>query len=180
MDRQLHVRLRKQMSFYLSTGLIIGSSREKSVASRPKSRVCWTEIVKKSFNDQQWIENFRMSKETFTYICNRLNEKGVFTCQNQCVITAQHFTCQNQCVITAQHFTWPNQCVITAQQFTCQNQSVITAEQFTCQNQSVITDEQFTCQNKCVITAQQFTCQNQCVKTAQQFTWNTPDSSYLA
>ena len=71
MDRQL--RLRKQMPFYLSTGLIIGLSREKSVASRPKSRVWWTEIVKKSFNDQQWIENFRMRKETFTYICNRLN-----------------------------------------------------------------------------------------------------------
>jgi hypothetical protein len=57
-DRQL--RLRKQMPFYLSTGLIIGLSREKSVASRPKSRIWWTEIVKKSFNDQQWIENFRI------------------------------------------------------------------------------------------------------------------------
>ena len=47
MNRQLCIR--RQMPFYLSTGLNFDLSLVKSVASRPKSRVWWTEIVGKWF-----------------------------------------------------------------------------------------------------------------------------------
>ena len=42
------------------------------MASRPiqNLRIWWNEIVKQTFNDNQWIESFRMRKEIF--LCNQL------------------------------------------------------------------------------------------------------------
>lgn len=39
-----------------------------------KTRSCewWDRIVMASFNDRDWIENFRMQKSTFMYLCNLL------------------------------------------------------------------------------------------------------------
>ncbi|XP_065892383.1 uncharacterized protein [Dysidea avara] len=48
----------------------------------PIERLCWTvtrsdtwwkNIVLRTFTHQDWLENFRMSKETFLYICRRLS-----------------------------------------------------------------------------------------------------------
>ena len=33
----------------------------------------WNEIVLKTFNAQDWVENFRMSHDTFIYLCQRLS-----------------------------------------------------------------------------------------------------------
>lgn len=30
-------------------------------------------VASKTFNDQDWIENFRVSKATFTYLCQQLS-----------------------------------------------------------------------------------------------------------
>ena len=45
---------------------------ERKSVSRPKLRVCWTEIVKKSFNDQQWVKKLKNEERKVLCICNRL------------------------------------------------------------------------------------------------------------
>lgn len=42
------------------------------VWSLPRSSVWWEEIVCKSFSERDWILNFRVSRETFLYICAQL------------------------------------------------------------------------------------------------------------
>uniref|UniRef100_A0A668AUA2 DDE Tnp4 domain-containing protein n=1 Tax=Myripristis murdjan TaxID=586833 RepID=A0A668AUA2_9TELE len=32
----------------------------------------WWKVVVSTFSDEQWVQNFRMSKETFTYLCQRV------------------------------------------------------------------------------------------------------------
>ena len=39
---------------------------------KPRSVEFWRRIVLGSFTNQDWLENFRMSKATFDYLCNRL------------------------------------------------------------------------------------------------------------
>ena len=36
-----------------------------------RSDQSWNEIVLKTFNAQDWVENFRMSRDTFIYLCQR-------------------------------------------------------------------------------------------------------------
>jgi len=38
-----------------------------------RSDVWWNNVVLRTFTQQDWIDNFRMSKETFMYICNKLS-----------------------------------------------------------------------------------------------------------
>ena len=68
--------LRRYMPHFISIWLIVGVTKQKNVASRPTQnlRIWWNEIVKQTFNDNQWIENFRMRKEIFTFLCNQLGQ----------------------------------------------------------------------------------------------------------
>jgi len=38
-----------------------------------RSDTWWMNIVLRTFTHQDWLDNFRISKETFLYICNRLS-----------------------------------------------------------------------------------------------------------
>ena len=38
----------------------------------PQRNVWWEEIVNGTFQSHDWLMNFRMSKETFVYLCNKL------------------------------------------------------------------------------------------------------------
>ena len=38
-----------------------------------RSEVWWNNVVMRTFTHQDWLQNFRMCKETFLYICNRLS-----------------------------------------------------------------------------------------------------------
>ena len=49
----------------------VAQSRTPSVWTRVRGDDWWTTVVP-LFTDTMWIENFRMSKETFKYICCRL------------------------------------------------------------------------------------------------------------
>ena len=39
---------------------------------KPRSVNWWENIVLKTFTSQDWLENFRMHKNTFIYLCNQL------------------------------------------------------------------------------------------------------------
>jgi len=41
----------------------------------PRSDQWWSEIVLRTFTERDWVENFRMSKETFTYLCQQLSSR---------------------------------------------------------------------------------------------------------
>ena len=44
----------------------------RSVWTYPRSSRWWEDIVLNSFSHYDWMENFRMSKATFTYLCDQL------------------------------------------------------------------------------------------------------------
>ena len=39
---------------------------------KERSSVWWEEVVNRSFSDSDWLENFRMSKATFLYVCDEI------------------------------------------------------------------------------------------------------------
>ena len=65
MYRLLVEKQRRQLPYYLCTGLALGLSHEKTIWEKQRSREWWTDIVKGTFSDDQWMENFRMTKATF-------------------------------------------------------------------------------------------------------------------
>ena len=71
MERLLLSKRRKDFPYYLCTGIALGLVQERRIWVKPRSRQWWT-IVKESFDDDQWIENFRMTKETFSILCREL------------------------------------------------------------------------------------------------------------
>ena len=44
-----------------------------SVWSVNRASMCWDEVVLNSFTSRDWFENFRVSLETFLYLCDQLN-----------------------------------------------------------------------------------------------------------
>eukprot|EP00794_Sanderia_malayensis_P002226 gene2226-2535_t len=46
----------------------------RSVWIRPKNSVWWDDIMEKTFSDEQWLQNFRMRRRTFDFLCKELNE----------------------------------------------------------------------------------------------------------
>ena len=47
----------------------------KQMWTFPRSSNWWEDIVLNNFNDHDWMQNFRMSKQSFQYLCDQL--KGV-------------------------------------------------------------------------------------------------------
>ena len=45
---------------------------ERSIWVRPRSSDFWEYIINRTFNENDWYENFRMRKETFLYLCSEL------------------------------------------------------------------------------------------------------------
>ena len=69
-----HVQtVRRQLPYYLCTGLALGLSNEKTIWEKARSREWWTDIVKGAFSDDQWMANFRMTKATFEILCDDLH-----------------------------------------------------------------------------------------------------------
>ena len=65
MYRLLVEKQRRQLPYYLCAGLALGLSHEKTIWEKQRSRKWWTDIVKGTLCDDQWVENFRMTKATF-------------------------------------------------------------------------------------------------------------------
>lgn len=64
---------RQLLFFFLSLVLTsIAVTRERALWSKARSSDWWDRIVNQTFDDNNWRENFRMSRATFLYICNEL------------------------------------------------------------------------------------------------------------
>ncbi|XP_065892875.1 uncharacterized protein [Dysidea avara] len=63
-ERLTNVPVRQRMK-----GSIDWQLQERDTASN----VWWNNVVLRTFNQQDWLDNFRMSKETFLYICSKLS-----------------------------------------------------------------------------------------------------------
>ena len=72
MYRLLVEKQRRRLPCYLCTGLALGLSNEKTIWEKQRSREWWTDIVKGTFSDDQWMENFRLTKATFEILCDDL------------------------------------------------------------------------------------------------------------
>ena len=53
-------------------GLTLGLSYENDIWKRDASSHWWDRIVLETFTEEQWVANFRMKKETFDFLCSKL------------------------------------------------------------------------------------------------------------
>ena len=47
----------------------------RSVWMKERSNDWWGRIVWQTFSSYNWMENFRMSRETFVYVCNEAGQE---------------------------------------------------------------------------------------------------------
>ena len=59
-------------AIFLSAVICLHLSMGRSVWSYERSSPWWDRIVNKSFNEEDWLENCRMSRGTFLYLCAEL------------------------------------------------------------------------------------------------------------
>ncbi|RLU19818.1 hypothetical protein DMN91_008377 [Ooceraea biroi] len=59
----------------LDLGPILQLSREREIWMKECSIDWWHRIVNDHFKDEDWLETFRMTKETFLWLCSQLREK---------------------------------------------------------------------------------------------------------
>ena len=59
-------------TIFLSAVICLHLSMGRSVWSYERSSPWWDRIVNKSFSEEDWLENFRMSRGTFLYLCAEL------------------------------------------------------------------------------------------------------------
>ncbi len=70
----MNLRSRKTRQAYQSIMLEFGQPRsvERTIWSKPRSQNWWDLIVEKTFDDNEWVNNFRLSKSTFNFLCDEL------------------------------------------------------------------------------------------------------------
>ena len=72
---QQQARERLLFAFFMSASLVtMHWSAVRVVWAKERSTYWWERIVKLTFSPNDWIENFRMSESTFTYLCNELRQ----------------------------------------------------------------------------------------------------------
>lgn len=73
--RDFHRRQSRQcmiFAFLLSMAALTIQSPVRSVWMKPRSNSWWEDVVNATFTANDWLENLRMSKATFLYVCNEL------------------------------------------------------------------------------------------------------------
>ena len=70
----LRRQTQQKLAFFLimSVAAVHIHSPIRTVWSKERSSYWWEQIVGRTFTSQDWLENFRMSRATFTYLCNEL------------------------------------------------------------------------------------------------------------
>lgn len=57
---------------FLLSNFVPRPRRQRCVWTRERSSTWWNTIVLGTFGEREWVENFRMRKETFMYLCNQV------------------------------------------------------------------------------------------------------------
>ena len=74
----LEFQRRQRLQFALFGMLLVAAAAkqpiERHVWTKPRSSEWWDWIVMRTFDEKDWLENFRMGKDTYMYICNELRE----------------------------------------------------------------------------------------------------------
>ncbi|XP_033644807.1 protein ALP1-like isoform X2 [Asterias rubens] len=70
----------KTMEYGFYFGNLLGNLKdqtggERRLWKRERSSMWWDVVVKDHWTDNDWIENFRMSKATFMFICEKMRDK---------------------------------------------------------------------------------------------------------
>lgn len=50
------------------------TGKPRSIWSKYRTSCWWTDVVQKTFNDRDWINNFRVDRDTFYQICDMVRE----------------------------------------------------------------------------------------------------------
>ncbi len=69
-ERQAQERLLFAMTMSLATARM--SSTPRTIWTRERSSQWWERVVMETFTHQDWMHNFRMSRETFLFVCQEL------------------------------------------------------------------------------------------------------------
>ena len=72
MNGLFRFRRRRTMSFCLGLGFAIGFGHGKREWRKERSTDWYDRIVLQTFTDEQWVENFRMRRQTFNEVCRIL------------------------------------------------------------------------------------------------------------
>ena len=70
--RRRQSRQRMMFAFLLSLAALTIQSPVRSVWMKPRSNSWWEDVVNATFTSDDWLENLRMSKATFLYVCSEL------------------------------------------------------------------------------------------------------------
>ena len=73
--REFHRRQTREcaiFAFMLCMAALTIQSPVRSVCVKPKSNSWWEQVVNSTFTPSDWLENFRMSHNTFLYVCSEL------------------------------------------------------------------------------------------------------------
>ena len=70
--RRLQARQRFYFVIFLSAVTCAHLTVERSIWSHERSSTWWDRIGNQSFTERDWLENFRMSRGTFLYLCAEL------------------------------------------------------------------------------------------------------------
>ena len=66
---------RQRLMFALLLCTLSNTSVPRSLWQRERASYWWEHIVNESFTPNDWLSNFRMSRNTFLYLCNELRDK---------------------------------------------------------------------------------------------------------
>jgi hypothetical protein len=70
--RRSQSRQRMMFVFLLSMAALTIQSPVRSVWMKHRSNSWWEDVVNATFTSDDWLENLRMSKATFLYVCDEL------------------------------------------------------------------------------------------------------------
>lgn len=67
-------QVKKNIHVYYKKKIRKSNTVKRSTWMKVRSADWWSRIVQKNFLEEDWLENFRISRPTFEYICNRLRK----------------------------------------------------------------------------------------------------------
>jgi hypothetical protein len=83
---------------FLNIGAVLRMSSNRTLWMKIRSNDWSENIVMKHFQEDEWLENFRMTKETFFWLCNQLEAK--LKPDENCLGTRKSVSVQKQVAIT--------------------------------------------------------------------------------